>query len=183
MADNKKNFKIQDSVTGYKKSKIARYQELVLGSDKIWYLIKYELIILFFSGMPGALGIFLRSKFLPKLLGSCGRGVVFGRNIVFRHPQKINIGNGVIIDDNVLMDAKGNNNKGIQIKEEVFIWLSYRYHYQKADGSTIFRYDNAPHHRELSTYPDHKHSGESIIEVERPDIEQVLDEIKKHITW
>src|SRR3990172_6055138 len=121
MADNKKNYKIQDSVTGYKKSKIARYQELVLGSDKIRYLIKYELIILFFSGMPGALGIFLRSKFLPKLLGSCGRGVVFGRNIVFRHPQKINIGNGVIIDDNVLMDAKGNNNKGIQIKEEVFI--------------------------------------------------------------
>ncbi|MEA3339784.1 MAG: DUF6516 family protein [Chloroflexota bacterium] len=35
-------------------------------------------------------------------------------------------------------------------------WISkthYKYHYQQADGTLIFRYDNAPHHPELSTYP------------------------------
>lgn len=95
---------------------------------------------------------------------------------VFSH-ERGNLRIRIRFFDNSLLEISDT----VLIKEEVFIWLSYRYHYQKADGSTIFRYDNAPHHRELSTYPDHKHIGESIVEAERPDIEQVLDELKKHI--
>ncbi len=80
--------------------------------------------------------------------------------------------------DNSLLEIS----EAVLIKEGVFVWLSYRYHYQKADGSTIFRYDNTPHHRGLSTYPDHKHIGKSIVEAEHPNFEQVLDELKKYIT-
>ncbi len=43
----------------------------------------------------------------PWLLGSCGRNVVFGQNVVLRHPHKIHIGDNVVIDDNCLLDAKG----------------------------------------------------------------------------
>jgi acetyltransferase-like isoleucine patch superfamily enzyme len=95
--------------------------DLVIGSTKLTDLIKYELIVLFFSRIPGALGVFLRGKFYPMLFKKAGRGVVFGSNIVIRHPQKISLGDGVIIDDNVLLDAKGINNKGITLKDEVFI--------------------------------------------------------------
>lgn len=116
-----KDFKIQDTVTGKRKSKIQRYQELVIGSTKFSDLIKYELIMLFTSRIPGALGVFLRSKLYPKLLGSCGKGVVFGTNITLRHPHKIKMANNVIIDDNVLLDAKGVNNKGIYLGNDVFI--------------------------------------------------------------
>jgi len=42
-------------------------------------------------------------------------------------------------------------------------WLSYRYHYQDASAALVFRYDNAPHHPEIATHPDHKHSGEQIL--------------------
>ncbi len=43
-----KDFKIQDSISGQKKTKIQRYMDLVIGSSKITDLIKYELIVLFF---------------------------------------------------------------------------------------------------------------------------------------
>ena len=116
-----KEFKIQDSISGKKKSKIQKYMDLVIGSEKFSDLIKYELIILFTSKLPGALGVFLRSKFYPLILGSVGQGSVFGANIVLRHPKKIKIGKNVVIDDNVLIDAKGINNNGIDIKDDVFI--------------------------------------------------------------
>ena len=116
-----KDYKIQDSITGNKKSKLQRYQELVIGSEKISDLIKYELIVLFTSWVPGALGIFLRSKLYPLLLGKSGRGAVFGTNIVLRHPNKIFLGDNVIIDDNVMIDAKGSGNQGIFLEDEVFL--------------------------------------------------------------
>jgi len=34
----------------------------------------------------------------------------------------------------------------------------YSYHYQKGD-TLIFRYDNAPHHPEILTFPHHKHTS------------------------
>ena len=118
---SKKDFKIQDSITGVRKSKLKRYQELIIGTDKFTDLIKYECIIFFFSRLPGALGVLLRGKFYPMLFGKTGKGVVFGANIVIRHPKKIVIGKNVIIDDNVLLDAKGSESSGITLKNDVFI--------------------------------------------------------------
>jgi len=116
-----KDFKIQDSISGQKKSKIQRYMDLVIGSNKFSDLIKYELIVLLFSRIPGALGVFLRGKFYPMLLGKVGRGAVFGANVVLRHPKKITLGDNVIIDDNVLLDAKGSEDSEITLEDEVFI--------------------------------------------------------------
>jgi acetyltransferase-like isoleucine patch superfamily enzyme len=116
-----KSFKVQDSISGEKKSKLKRYQELVIGTDKLSDLIKYELVALLFSWVPGALGVFVRGKVFPLILGSVGRGCVFGRNIVFRHPRKVRLADNVILDDNLLIDAKGDDNEGITLKNEVFI--------------------------------------------------------------
>ena len=116
-----KEFKIQQSVSGIKKSKLDRYKELIIGSYNTSDLIKYELIILFCAWIPGALGIFLRSKLYPLILGKCGRGVIFGSNMVLRHPKKISIGDNAIIDDNVMIDAKGLDNAGIILENEVFV--------------------------------------------------------------
>lgn len=117
---NKKTYKVQQSISGEKSSKLKRYQELVIGSEKISDLIKYELIVTLCSWIPGAIGIFIRSKLYPSLFAHCGSGVVFGCNLVLRHPAKIKIGNNVIIDDNVMLDAKGIANS-IEIQSEVFV--------------------------------------------------------------
>ncbi|MBD3215262.1 MAG: hypothetical protein GF311_21825 [Candidatus Lokiarchaeota archaeon] len=34
----------------------------------------------------------------------------------------------------------------------------YLYHWQMADGTLMTRWDNSPHHREIETFPHHKHN-------------------------
>ena len=57
---------------------------------------------------------------------------------------------------------------------EVFVYLvagaeavhlkDYSIHWQRADGSLIQRWDNAPHHPELENFPYHTHRSEDIVE-------------------
>ncbi len=112
---------IQKELFDAKKSKLAKYKELILGDSNAWFLIKYEFITTFVSWLPGALGLVLRSKLYPLLIGRIGRNVTFGVNVVLRHPRKIRLGDNVVIDDNVVLDAKGENNNGIIIGNGVFI--------------------------------------------------------------
>ena len=59
--------------------------------------------------------------------------------------------------------------------------VHYSYHHQRADGKTIFRYDNAPHHRAVKTFPHHKHVGEKIGSADAPDLHDVLREIDEYL--
>ena len=99
----------------------AKYQALIVGRPGLGALLKYELIVLCTQSLPGALGLALRKLCYPWLIGSCGRNVVFGQNVVLRHPHKIRIGDNVVIDDNCLLDAKGDGNRGIAIGSGVFV--------------------------------------------------------------
>ena len=56
----------------------------------------------------------------------------------------------------------------------------YSYHYQKEDDSLIFRYDNAPHHPKIKSFPHHKHqsSEEDVVGCQEPDLDSVLLEIE-----
>ena len=78
-------------------------------------------MILLASWVPGALGLLLRSKLYPLLLGRVGKGVIFGANVTLRHPHKIQIGDNSVIDDNCVLDAKGIDNQGITIGNDVFV--------------------------------------------------------------
>jgi acetyltransferase-like isoleucine patch superfamily enzyme len=102
-------------------SALRKYQDLVIGSRSLSRLLLYEAVLLTCSWVPGALGLVLRRLLYPLLLGSVGRGVVFGQGVVLRHPAKIRIGSGVTIDDQVLLDAKGRHNRGIDIGDGVFL--------------------------------------------------------------
>ncbi len=112
---------LHEQLTDSSKSAFTRYQDLALGSNSIWYLIKYELIMLFTSWVPGALGLVLRKTFYPMILGDVGRNVIFGQGVAVRHGQKISIGDGVIVDDGAVLDAKGSTNKGISIGRDTII--------------------------------------------------------------
>jgi len=112
---------IQKELFKGNKSSVAKYMELVVGKRSWPALMKYELILLICSWVPGALGLFLRGLLYPTILGKVGRGVHFGANIVLRSPHKVFIGNNVVIDDNCVLDAKGIDNEGITIGSGVFI--------------------------------------------------------------
>lgn len=115
------NFVIQRKIYDQNKTVAQRYSDLIIGKPGWLNLIRYELIILLCSWLPGALGLFLRSKLYPLLLGKVGRGCVFGTNVALRHPHKIRLGDNVIIDDNCVLDAKGESNEGIFIGSNVFV--------------------------------------------------------------
>ena len=102
-------------------SQTGRYSDMVVGKKGIAALIKYEFLTSTFSGCPGAAGIILRKIFYRFLFKKIGKGVVFGKNITLRHPNKIIIGDNVVIDENCMLDAKGSSNKGIEIKNNGYI--------------------------------------------------------------
>lgn len=102
-------------------SKADKYRALVIGRPGLWPLVSYELVMMVSSWVPGALGLFLRSKLYPRLLGGAGRNVVFGVNVTLRHPHKVFISDDVVIDDGCCLDAKGSDNRGIVIETGVFI--------------------------------------------------------------
>lgn len=112
---------IQQELFDEGKSKVDKYRDLVIGRPGLGPLVAFELVTLLSSWVPGALGLFLRSRLYPLILGGVGRNVVFGVNVTLRHPHKIVIGDNVVIDDGCCLDAKGTDNRGIQVGNGVFV--------------------------------------------------------------
>jgi acetyltransferase-like isoleucine patch superfamily enzyme len=113
--------RVQDELSRTGVSARVKYSALIVGKTGWEALIKHELIVMLSQCVPGALGLALRKSLYPLLLGSCGRNVIFGHNVVLRHPHKIHIADNVVIDDNCLIDAKGESNAGIRVASGVFI--------------------------------------------------------------
>lgn len=100
---------------------LRAYQDLVVGCRGLGRLLLYEFVMLTSSWVPGAFGLVLRKLLYPLLLGACGRGVVFGQGVVLRHPHKVRLGDGVTVDDLVVLDAKGTTNRGIDVGRGGFL--------------------------------------------------------------
>lgn len=102
-------------------SAVKKYMLLTVGKKSYWALFKYELLTGLFGSLPGALGLALRRMAYRRLFGRCGRGVVIGRNVTIRHPHRIHLGDRVIIDDHVVLDAKGDNDRTLTIGDDTLI--------------------------------------------------------------
>lgn len=111
----------QDQLFDERSSARDKYARLVVGQPGLGALLKHEAVVMCSQHVPGALGFALRKLLYPALLGACGRNVIFGQNVVLRHPHKIRIGDNVVVDDNCLLDAKGDSNQGIAIGQGVFV--------------------------------------------------------------
>jgi hypothetical protein len=59
----------------------------------------------------------------------------------------------------------------------------YRFHWQTETGKLIKRWDNAPHHPEIVTFPDHLHDGRenNVISFKRTSGLEVLTSIIKNV--
>ncbi|MDP2767686.1 MAG: DUF6516 family protein [Candidatus Methanoperedens sp.] len=57
-----------------------------------------------------------------------------------------------------------------------------RYAYHVSKGSQlVIRWDNAPHHRQIRTFPHHKHIKDAVLESREVTIEKILEEVEKMI--
>jgi len=108
-------------LTSDERSSFSKYRELAVGDSGLWALIRYELITMLAAPMPGAFGYWLRKTAYPWMMAAVGRGTVFGRNMGIRNPSRIFIGKQGVIDDNVVLDAKGIESGRIVIGDAVVI--------------------------------------------------------------
>lgn len=67
------------------------------------------------------------------------------------------------------------------VKSGSLLIEKYSFHWQHADGSMIRRWDNAPHHPEIISFPNHVHEGDEnhVLAHEAVDVFQVLENIEK----
>ncbi|MBM3296750.1 MAG: methyltransferase domain-containing protein [Candidatus Aminicenantes bacterium] len=114
----------QKELMSGRRSLAGKYSRLFSGRRDLAGMVWYELANLLFARIPGALGFALRRLAYPSLFGRVGRGVIFGRDVTFRHPHKIRLGDGAVIDDGVVLDAKGEANAGLDIGANVYLGRS-----------------------------------------------------------
>ncbi|GAB4236165.1 MAG: hypothetical protein Kow0049_21150 [Stanieria sp.] len=119
--ENTQKTELQAALTDTRRSPLQKYQDLAVGSTSFLTLLKYEILTTLLGSFPGALGFLLRKMFYKSLFGHVGRGTIFGKSLTIRHPHKICIGDNVVIDDYAVLDAKGSDNQGIMIGNNVMI--------------------------------------------------------------
>lgn len=79
-------------------------------------------VLRFARWCPGALGFWLRQRIFPRYFAKCGRKVLFGRFVVFIAPEKISLGNNVVLNNGVVLDAGGAmESEAIILEDSVFI--------------------------------------------------------------
>ncbi|MEE9448040.1 MAG: hypothetical protein V3V09_08775 [Arenicellales bacterium] len=115
-----KHTKTHDSITG-SGSALKKYQAVMVGSNSLGVTIYYEACI-WFAYVPGAVGLMLRKVFWPRMFKHCGQGVQFGYGITLRHPNRISLGNNVIISEGCILDARNLNvEEAITLGDEVML--------------------------------------------------------------
>ena len=83
----------------------------------------------------------------------------------------------LIFPDGSLLDF----DETVLIRHGLIVKLRYAYHYQNTLGALVFRYDNAPHYQNISTYPHHKHVGSTVEAAQVPDLSEIISEIEQLI--
>ena len=102
-------------------SPIRTYIDLTVGQVGLLKFLSHEFLTSCLGPMPGGIGFYLRKKCYPALFKKVGNGLIIGRNVIIRHPDKIVLGNNVTIDDNCLIDARGAGPEGLVLEDHVII--------------------------------------------------------------
>jgi hypothetical protein len=58
---------------------------------------------------------------------------------------------------------------------------AYSYHWQDQNDEMIMRWDNAPHHQHIATFPHHKHTPDEIFESTAITLPDALEVIHRQI--
>jgi acetyltransferase-like isoleucine patch superfamily enzyme len=112
---------VRDMFAAGNRSAWSLYRALTFADAGFWRFVLFELASMFILPMPGAAGLFLRRRLMRRFFGSFGRNVIIGRNCVFRHPNRILLGDSVSIDDNCVVDARGCGREGLRIGDGTIV--------------------------------------------------------------
>jgi hypothetical protein len=63
----------------------------------------------------------------------------------------------------------------VEIQNNVPVLVKYKYQWQSPEGNLLKRWDNAPHHKEINTFPDHVHDPDGVSPSPAMNLEWILD--------
>lgn len=98
---------VVDTVSTGSASALQKYREIYVGRRSLLQFLGYEWRTSLLSPIPGALGFLLRKIFYPGMFAKVGKGTIIGPCVTLRCPGRISLGDGVLVDGNVVLDAKG----------------------------------------------------------------------------
>jgi acetyltransferase-like isoleucine patch superfamily enzyme len=110
----------QEAFSDVRRSGLQAYRELAVGNAGWAGFITNEVIQGLLSGLPGVLGFGVRAVLYPLLFKSCGKRPAIGRGGLIRIPQQITLGSGVLLDEYVTLDVRGDE-AAIDIHDRVSI--------------------------------------------------------------
>lgn len=114
---------------------------------------------------------------VERLFGESPVVVSYSLNAVSASPSTGYVeGEAVFVNGSRLVFFEFLRRSGTRLDRE-----KYRYHFMDSRNRLIFRYDNAPHHPQVSTFPHHKHLPGGVVESPAPDIAGVLGEIEEYV--
>jgi acetyltransferase-like isoleucine patch superfamily enzyme len=99
----------QEAFSDVGRSGLNAYRQLAVGNAGWGALVVNELIQGVLSGIPGLIGFGARSLLYPCLFKSCGRRPAIGRGGLIRVPKQITLGTGILLDEYVTLDVRGDN--------------------------------------------------------------------------
>jgi hypothetical protein len=72
----------------------------------------------------------------------------------------------------------------LHIKDYLFLdgKRKYSFQWQTQEGGLISRWDNSPHHKEISTFPHHQHEPYKIVKSHSRNLSEILKIISEIIT-
>ena len=114
-----KSFK--ENLKKARSSPLQTYMALTVGNSGILKFLLNELAVTLINPIAGATGIILRKLVMPLLLQESKSGLIVGKSVTIRQPHRLKIGRNVTIDDYVLIDARGNENNGVELGDQVTI--------------------------------------------------------------
>lgn len=117
-------------------SSFRKYWKKAGGDISLPGLFIYECFALLAANLGGAVGYFVRKKLAGWLFRSVGKGLILGRGLTIRHPERIDFGDNVAVDDYVFIDASGSGDIGVQLRDGVI--LSRNCTVMGKDGYVVF---------------------------------------------
>lgn len=102
------------------KGGFSSYRELAARDSSLGYFLRLEVSQFLLSNLPGVIGFGLRSLAYPSLFAGCGKRPAIGRGVLLRSPQRIKVGDKLLLDDYTVLDARGKEGQ-IEIGDYVSI--------------------------------------------------------------
>ncbi len=79
---------------------LARYKRITVGEGAgNWPLFWHELVLGLCTGLPGLLGLAMRSWLYPRLFKGIESGAYLGKHVTLRCPRQVCIAKGAVVDD------------------------------------------------------------------------------------